>query len=450
MSALTGSWAPQPAAEALLGQALAEALGRSPRLQSLADRLRAACGVRLRDLVDHLALDDTARRDFAAVGWSRTGSGVLEHHQGHFPAIIDGASGRVRVVLRVENLEELLHALDLDAEIRGEPRAPLRMAQLFSEGTVDVGAVERNGGPGFEVTRVDDGLLTAATIHAQLFALRRRGFPTTEQGFEHVEFLVRSAVDDLGPHLACHLFFAAERQTWAASCTAATVQEGRQRTAGIGWANVDHHTFDSSRPWFRRTVALLELLGYQCRELFYAGDQAGWGSQILEQPVLRSTIFADIDLAPHEVDIDFAHMDLEPLDRHRRAGLWCALHGESVLEGGLNHVAGLYDQRLLRAQLVERGITMMAPFSDLPHLYQELTVGQLRPVDPARVDQLELEGHIDAGSAARFRAVGALATHLENLERNDGFKGFNQPGIDGVLRVIDPRREAVEAVAAGT
>jgi hypothetical protein len=41
---------------------------------------------------------------------------------------------------------------------------------------------------------------------------------------------------------------------------------------------------------------------------------------------------------------------------------------------------------------------------------------------------------------------GAIAAHLENLERNDGYKGFNMPGIDGVLRVIDPRRNMVEAV----
>ena len=32
-----------------------------------------------------------------------------------------------------------------------------------------------------------------------------------------------------------------------------------------------------------------------------------------------------------------------------------------------------------------------------------------------------------------------IATHLENIERNEGYKGFNKPGIDGVLRALDPR-----------
>lgn len=72
-----------------------------------------------------------------------------------------------------------------------------------------------------------------------------------------------------------------------------------------------------------------------------------------------------------------------------------------------------------------------------------LTAGEWWPVDPARVDALEAAGLIDATQAENFRLHGAIGSHLENLERNDGFKDFNQPGIDGVLRIIDPRRNLV-------
>jgi len=61
-------------------------------------------------------------------------------------------------------------------------------------------------------------------------------------------------------------------------------------------------------------------------------------------------------------------------------------------------------------------------------------------VDPARIDALELSGHLSSEEAENFRLNGAIGAHLENIERNDGFKGFNQPGIDGVLRIIDPRQ----------
>ncbi|MGZ8406523.1 MAG: hypothetical protein ACXWVJ_00690, partial [Caulobacteraceae bacterium] len=263
------------------------------------------------------------------------------------------------------------------------------------------------------------------------------------KGLAHTKTLVEAAVADLGPDWTCDLFMGAEREYWMQRCDAGRLQKSLQDAAGIGWSNIDHHTYDSSRQWFAPTIEILELMGYECRELFYAGADAGWGSQILEQPSLRSTIFADIDLAPEELDIDFAHIDLAPLPKFRRAGVWCGMHGESMLDGGLNHVAGMYDHEAMTALMASRGVEMMAPFSDFPHLYQELTEGEWRPVRPDRIDALETGGHLSAQEAETFRMRGAIGTHLENLERNDGFKGFNQPGIDGVLRIIDPRNKAV-------
>jgi hypothetical protein len=121
------------------------------------------------------------------------------------------------------------------------------------------------------------------------------------------------------------------------------------------------------------------------------------------------------------------------------------MHGESILEAGLNHVAALYDQRELRGQLAGIGIGMMTPFSNMPHLYQELTLGDWTAVDPARVDALVAGGHMDEAEAEKVRLEGAILSHLENIERNDGYKGFNKPGIDSVLRKLDPRAyEAAE------
>jgi hypothetical protein len=255
---------------------------------------------------------------------------------------------------------------------------------------------------------------------------------------------VDAAVADLGQHWACDIWLVAERDYWMLRSPAGRLQKARQDAFGLGWNNIDHHTYDGSREHFAGTIRILEKLGYELREMLYAGDMAGWGSQVLEQPVLRSTIFADVDLAPNELDIDFAHEPLPPLPKHRRAGILSLLHGESILECGLNHVAALYDQRALRGQLEREGLQMMNPFSNFPFLYQELTTGDWAAVDPARVDALEASGDLTADEAENIRLNGYIATHLENIERNDGYKGFNKPGIDGVLRALDPRAEVRE------
>jgi hypothetical protein len=82
----------------------------------------------------------------------------------------------------------------------------------------------------------------------------------------------------------------------------------------------------------------------------------------------------------------------------------------------------------------------MAPFTDFPHLRQAFTKGEIFPVSPQRVERLLKSGRITAEQADRFRKEGAIGSHMEILERNDGYKGFNQTGISEIITRTDPRR----------
>ena len=42
--------------------------------------------------------------------------------------------------------------------------------------------------------------------------------------------------------------------------------------------------------------------------------------------------------------------------------------------------------------------------------------------------------------ARQFHEQGAIGSHLENLERNEGFKGFNQTGVSEIISATDPRK----------
>jgi hypothetical protein len=262
-----------------------------------------------------------------------------------------------------------------------------------------------------------------------------------EDGFQHAANLVRAAVADLDTGRAADLFFAAERDYWLRRNRAARCQKARQDALGLGWLNHDHHTYRSSRTHFAALVAVMEQLGLACRERFYAGREAGWGAQVLEQAESGIVVFADVDLGPEEVVGDFAHQPLPARDELGTVGLWCLLHGEAMLQAGLHHLACRFDFDAARQQLQTAGVPVLKPFTDLPYLKQAFTEGEPWPVEPEHIEAALVAGAITPNQAGHFRQSGAIGSHLEILVRHQGYKGFNQAGINEIIRATDPRRQ---------
>jgi len=57
-------------------------------------------------------------------------------------------------------------------------------------------------------------------------------------------------------------------------------------------------------------------------------------------------------------------------------------------------------------------------------------------------------GIITADQCAGFIRDGAIGSHLENLQRKGGFKGFNQQAVSAIIAATDPRK--VQAAAHAT
>ena len=180
------------------------------------------------------------------------------------------------------------------------------------------------------------------------------------------------------------------------------------------------------------------------RERFYAGLEAGWGAQVIEHPNCGVVIFADVDLSPDEIANDFSHLPLESRTRLGTIGLWCALHGEAMFDAGMHHLECQFDFDGARRQLAEFGVNGMKPFTDFPFLRQCFTEGECWKVRPDRIASAARAGWITPEQAARFAAEGAVGSHLEILERNAGYRGFNQTGINEIIRRTDPRYLAVD------
>jgi hypothetical protein len=446
-------WEIQPSAARWVDQAVKTFANHNSRIRRLAELLRDETGTRLGDWVDHLAIagdDDQLPDRLTAVGYvvaSPAGDQVWRHPRGMFPPVVVG-SGRVGLAIRVDSVDDCLAALPAALElsgvspgaVEGVPGGPLRQACLSVDNGVALWAIERHGYQGFTLPLVKPGKVEAAVRHLAVFRTRHRHFDSAEIGFAHTSNLIAAANDELGTAAACDLFFTAEREYWQSRNAAARVEFERQNRLGLGWANHDHHTYRSSRRAFRQLVAALEQLGFECRERFYAGREAGWGAQVLEQPACRLVVFADVDLSPAEVAGDFAHEPLAERDELGTVGLWCELHGEAFLEAGMHHLECQFDFDAARAQLADVGVETLAPFTDFAFLKQAFTRGQMWPVEERRIERLLAAGQITAEQADRFRRDGALGSHLEILERNDGYKGFNQTGVSDIIQRTDPRR----------
>jgi len=71
------------------------------------------------------------------------------------------------------------------------------------------------------------------------------------------------------------------------------------------------------------------------------------------------------------------------------------------------------------------------------------------PVSRARAERLVSARLITQQQFDTFMREGALGSHLENLQRHGGFKGFNQKSVSVVIAATDPRKKHFEpAVAA--
>jgi hypothetical protein len=81
----------------------------------------------------------------------------------------------------------------------------------------------------------------------------------------------------------------------------------------------------------------------------------------------------------------------------------------------------------------------MKPFSDFPFLRQAFTAGERWSVDSRRADRCLAKGWIDAAQHEKFLREGALGSHLEDLQRREGYKGFNQQAVSAIIAETDPR-----------
>jgi hypothetical protein len=456
-------------AEQLLGGYVTAFLEQNEFARQLAARMRDETGTEFFEWIDHIVLTPECGPALHAAGFvaesveAPAGTSVLWHPRAMMPRVLlregahvsseklrsNGGTAPTRdsmkcvpsaLAIRPEVLVDFFAAHDLDTEIEGGAGARFRRALINVEGGAALFGVERLGYRGFVVREPTSDFIRALLRVRELWRSRKRDFENDADGVTHAFARLNAVLKLVDRDAACDVFFAEERVFWERRNRAAQVQKRRQDRLGLGWGNHDHHTFRSSRAHFADLMEFLARLGFEKRERYYAGAEAGWGAQISEQPVAGIVVFADVDLMPDETRIDFSSQRLPPVSRLGTVGLWCGLHGDSFLQAGMHHLEARFDFARLRDQLAEHGVNTMKPFSDFEFLRQAFTEGERWPVQPRRLARLREQGLLAPEQAERFGREGAIGSHLENLQRKGGFKGFNQKSVSVIIAATDPRK----------
>jgi hypothetical protein len=425
-------------------------LARNSFAKDLARRMENETGTLLLDWVDSLLVSAEQEPELHRLGFVPDPLGetatalqkVFWHPEAMLPRVIlDEAHDRFPngLAIHPESVVAFMAAHGLNGEIEGDPLTRFRRTLISDEAGACFYAVERRGYRGFVPQHAATGETEALLKAYELWQTRRRHFTDADEGYALALHLIDQLIAMVGRDLACHVVFAGERLFWERRNRAAQVQKARQDKLGLGWGNHDHHTFRSSRSQFVNLMRVMDKLGFERRERYYAGNQAGWGAQIMEQFVEGIVVFCDVDLQPDETEIDFSRVPLPPASRLGTVGLWCGLHGESFLDAGMHHLEARFDHALCRDQLATLGVATMKPFSNFDFLKQAFTEGERWQVDRGRAQRLLDQGLISAEQFQKFITEGAIGSHLENLQRKGGFKGFNQQSVSAIIEAVDPR-----------
>jgi hypothetical protein len=441
---ITESWPCCPEGATLFRNLFSDFADRNPQIRELADRFYDRAGVDIHNVIDHWTLPASVEtlHTLRSAGYQERefdGDTAWVHPGVRLPRVrFQEDAAEPVLALMVEDIDLFLAINSYSATERHGDRDAAYEEAICTLPYGRLAVTARRGYAGFRTCSFSPEQRDRLVRTRGLFKRRERPGDDRE-ALAKASSAFCTAANAIGRDRAVHEFFTAEREYYMSRNKAATWHYETQQALGIGWANHDHHTYRCSRALFQPLINLWLEMGFESRERFYAGVEAGWGAQVLEHPVTRIVLFCDVDVAPEELNIDFSTVPLPPRDTLGTIGLWCGLHGDSIGKAGLHHLEAEWNFTQAEACQKAAGFGVMPPFTDLPMLKQAFTEAEIWRVDMSRISALRAQGLITAEQADKFVAQGAPGSHLEILQRWDGFKGFNKTGISDIILQTDAR-----------
>ncbi len=440
-------WEQHPKIEIVFNEMLEKFKRENSDILALAIKMEKSTSTTMLSWADHIVLyySKAIEKKLTELGFFKENDSefkVYVHSGVNLPAVLlveSSSNLKTGLALKVESVSKFLQLNGFTAEIEGKPFGSYRRSCISTQKNTSLYIVERRGSrtyiPDYPTDKQRDDYLAGVELWRRI----PRTFTDEDKALNVIIQVSDTLVAKVGRDMAAHIVCLGEREYWLSKNYAGRIQKMRQDVLGLGWANHDHHTFRSSRKNFTKVVEFFAKLGFKKREHFYAGEQAGWGAQVMENVNAGLALFLDVDLAPDEVAVDFASQELREKDELGTVGLWCALPGDSILNAGMHHLAANFIFDRLTKDIKEFGVEFMAPFSDFDYLKQAFSKGENWQVNPAKVSELLVRKAIDNRKAESFLENGAIGSHLENIQRRKGYKGFNKKNVSAIIKETDPR-----------
>ena len=99
----------------------------------------------------------------------------------------------------------------------------------------------------------------------------------------------------------------------------------------------------------------------------------------------------------------------------------------------------------IRVELEKFNVGTLRPFSSFEFLSQAFTEVERKKLELKRADDAFSKGLISEGQRNAFMKAGAIHSHVEVIQRGQGFKGFNQDSVSVIIQVTDPRKQEEKA-----
>jgi hypothetical protein len=428
-------WRGQQAAQGIIENIIEECTKRSAYLLELKKNLESTTSTHFIQWIDHLEIGGSLEFeekliDAGFIRESTTHHGCTFSHRGaKFPriSVVDEMYPFLGLALRVDSIADYCSVHSIHSWIDGAPGASYRKCCILRENGLFLFLVERKQNRVMEPSVLPGNLLVEQILLKEKWQMRPR---IAHDEIEELDYLRHAILvgeemaASLGENEAAHIFFHGEQLTFQVKNRAFEIQKMRQDSFGLGMQNVSHMTLRSSRRHFTQALRLMEVLGFSLREKFFKGNGFGIGTFVLEQQESGLVVLLEVDISHEEVHASSIHKPFLEWAQLGEVGLWCALHGESLLQGGPHNIGIECAPPAMESDLKNWGVSCMT-LPTMEHcLHESCTVGEIWKVAPFRLHNLIKRNLMSEDKAQQILALGFEGSHLTLLYRESGYKGF--------------------------